>query len=677
VRLGIDVGGTFTDLVALSGSTLVTAKVPSTPRDQSEGAMAAVEASGVDPAEVVALAHGMTVATNALLERRGARTALVTTAGFRDLLEIARQDRAALYDLTRRRPPALVPRELCLAVEERMGPDGEVRPLDEHSVEEVVEALRGADVEAVAVCLLFAFLHPDHERRVGERLRDALPGVHVSLSSEVLPEMREYERAATTAADAYLAPRLSAYLSRLGERVAQARLPEPLVMRSSGGVVELEVAARSAASCVLSGPAGGVVGAAHVARASGYDDVLTFDMGGTSTDVASVCGGEVETTTEQSVAGVPIRLPMVDIHTVSAGGGSIGAADPGGALRVGPRSAGADPGPAAYGRGGEEPTVTDADLFLGRLADGAELGGEVTLDRAAAERALATVGEPLGLDALETAEGIVRVADAEMARALRVISVERGIDPRELALVAFGGAGGVHACALAEELGMRTVLVPRAAGVLSALGLAMSDVRRDYVTPLLGGLSELAPGTVERAFAGLEERGRKDLDDPELLRRADLRYRGQSFELTVDAGAADEDVGNDARADEARAGDLLAELAERFGAAHERRYGYRMDGEAVESVAVRVTATSPVDRPELSEDEGPADPAAAEVGHRPVYFHGEWQEAIVLDRARMGRGSKVEGPAVVESAEATCVVASGWAAEVDRAGTLILTRAEG
>jgi N-methylhydantoinase A len=673
MRLGIDVGGTFTDLVALSGSTLVTAKVPSTPRDQSEGVMAAVEASGVNPAEVVALAHGMTVATNALLERSGGRTALVTTAGFRDLLEIARQDRPALYDLTRRRPQALVPRELCLTVEERMGPDGEVRPLDEDSVEGVVEALRGADVESVAVCLLFAFLHPDHERRVGERLREALPEVHVSLSSEVLPEMREYERAATTVADAYLAPRLSAYLSRLGERVREAGLPEPLVMRSSGGVVELAVAARSAASCVLSGPAGGVVGAAHVARASGYDDVLTFDMGGTSTDVASVRGGEVETTTELSVAGVPIGLPVVDIHTVSAGGGSIGAPDPGGALRVGPRSAGADPGPAAYGRGGEEPTVTDADLFLGHLADGAQLGGEVTLDRGSAERALATVGEPLGLDALATAEGIVRVANAEMARALRVISVERGIDARELALVAFGGAGGVHACALAEELGMRTVLVPRAAGVLSALGLAMSDVRRDYVTPLLGELSGLDPGTVERAFAHLEERGREDLDEPELLRRADLRYRGQSFELTVDAG--DVGAGHEGQ-DRERSGDAFSDLAERFGAAHERRYGYRMDEEAVESVAVRVTATSRVDKPELSEDEEPEDSTTAQIGRRRAYFDDEWHEAVVLDHARMGRGSNVVGPAVVESAEATCVVAPGWAAEVDRAGTLVLTRAE-
>jgi N-methylhydantoinase A len=657
VRLGIDVGGTFTDLVAISGETLITAKVPSTPRDQSEGVMAAVEASGVDTGEVAALAHGMTVATNALLERSGGRTAFVTTSGFADLLEIARQNRPALYDLTRNRPPPLVPRELRLTVDERMGPDGEVRALDEDSVEAVVTRLEEAEVEAVAVCLVFAFLHPEHERRVGERLREALPVVHVSLSSEVLPEMREYERAATTAADAYLAPRMGDSLSRLGDRVDGAGMPRPLVMRSSGGVVDIEVAAHSAAACVLSGPAGGVVGGAYAARASGYEDVLTFDMGGTSTDVATVQGGEAKTTTELTVAGVPIKLPVVDIHTVSAGGGSIGAADPGGALRVGPRSAGAEPGPAAYGRGGEEPTVTDADLFLGYLADGAELaGGELRLDRDRAEQALTAVGEALGLDALESAQGIVAVANAEMVRALRVISVERGLDPRDFALVAFGGAGGMHACALAEELGMTTVLVPRAAGVLSALGLAISDLRHDYVSPLLGELSDLDAGELERAFAELEQAAAGDLDAPELERRADLRYRGQSFELTVDAG------------------DLDA-LAERFAAAHHQRYGYRMDDEPVEVVAVRLVATTRVDKPELSEDP-PPEGAEAETGRRRAFLDEDWQEVPVLDRARMGSGSRADGPAVVESVDSTCLVRPHWSAAVDGAGTLVMHRQE-
>src|SRR5918911_1056241 len=402
-RLGVDVGGTFTDLVALSGDALVTAKVPSTPSDQSEGVLAAVRAAELGADTVVAFAHGMTVATNALLERRGARLALVTTEGFRDVLEIGRQDRPDLYDLTRDRPPTLVPRELRFTVRERMGPDGELEPLDEESLAAAVDAVRDADVEAVAGCLLFAFLHPQHERRVGEALRAGLEGVHVSLSSDVLPELREYERFATTAADAYLAPRLAAYLRRLAGRARDAGLPDPLVMQSSGGVLELDAAARQAAACVLSGPAGGVVGAAYAARASGHEDVLTFDMGGTSTDVAPVVGGEAQVTTDAVVAGVPLRLPMVDVHTVSAGGGSIAWADPGGALRVGPRSAGAEPGPAAYGAGGEEPTVTDASLMLGYLEDGATLGGEVRLRREPAEQALSRLGEELGLDPLALA----------------------------------------------------------------------------------------------------------------------------------------------------------------------------------------------------------------------------------------------------------------------------------
>jgi N-methylhydantoinase A len=359
-----------------------------------------------------------------------------------------------------------------------------------------------------------------------------------------------------------------------------------------------------------------------------------------------VLGGEASTTTESVVAGVPIKLPMVDVHTVSAGGGSIAWADPGGALRVGPRSAGADPGPAAYGKGGEEPTVTDANLLLGYLGDGAELGGELTLSADAAEQALAKLGEELGLDALETALGVVRVANAEMGRALRVISVERGLDPREFALVAFGGAGGLHACALAEELGIPAVLVPRAGGVLSALGLAMSDVRRDYVRPLLGGED------AEDAFAAMEEQAGEDMDEPELRRRADLRYRGQSFELTVEA-------------------DELDTVEERFAEEHERRYGYRMEGEDVELVNARVVATVPVERPELAAEEAEGD---AEAGERRANFDGDWSEVPVHRRAGMGEGFEVEGPAIVEFAEATCVVRPGWSGAVDATGTLVQER---
>jgi N-methylhydantoinase A len=659
VRLGVDVGGTFTDLVALDGAELITAKVPSTPADQAAGVVRAIQAAaGLDPGRVAGFAHGSTVATNALLERRGARVALVTTHGFRDVIEIGRQNRPALYDLTRDRPPALVPRELRFTVRERMGPDGEVTPLDEGSLTEAVERVREAGVDAVAVCLLFAFLHPDHERRVGEALRDALGGdVHVALSSEVLPELREYERTSTTVADSYLTPKLAAYLDSLAGQAGGLGLPAPRVMQSSGGVTGIEVAAAHAARCVLSGPAGGVVGAAWVAGRSGYDDLLTFDMGGTSTDVAPVLGGAVQTTTESVIAGVPIKLPMVDIHTVSAGGGSIAWVDEGGALRVGPHSAGADPGPAAYGRGGDAPTVTDADLYLGYLADGAELGGEVTLRRDLAERALTAIGDRLGLDAHATASGIVEVADAEMTRALRVISVERGLDPRELTLVAFGGAGAMHACALAEEMGMPRVLVPKAGGVLSALGLAISELRADEVAPHPAELSTLDEAELDAAFADLEAKATADLSgegDVQVRREADLRYHGQSFELTVPA-------------------DDLAKLSEVFHGKHEQRYGYRMEGEVVELVNLRVTATLPGLRPELREApaDGTPDPA-----RRRAAFDGDWIEADVWDRAGLGAGSEVAGPAVVELAGATCVVRPGWHGVVDEAGTLVLTRAD-
>ena len=463
-----------------------------------------------------------------------------------------------------------------------------------------------AGVEAVAVCLLFSFLHPEHERRVGEALRRALPDTRVSLSVELLPEFREYERCSTTVANAYLAPALSAYLAEIE--------PPPLVMQSSGGVVDAATAAERPAACVLSGPAAGVAGAAFVAGLAGARDVLTFDMGGTSTDVAAVLGGEAVVTAASVVGGVPIRFPMTDIHTIGAGGGSIAWVDDGGALRVGPRSAGADPGPACYGRGGREPTVTDANLALGRLRDGAVLGGEVSLDRRLAEEALARlpvdelsqnrfnsglrdrVSNATSFDtadrATAVAEGIVRVVNANMARALRVVSVERGIDPRGLALVAFGGAGPLHACSLAEELGMERVLVPRASGVLSALGLAVADLRRDY----LGWDVEV------------------DLPGATVTRYVDVRYPGQSHELTIEEGA-------------------------NFHAAHEQRYGFRLDGEP-EIVTRRIVATVSRPRPEL--------PA--------------------------GSGERVEGPAIVELPGATCLVPAGWVGEPDAHGTLVLER---
>jgi N-methylhydantoinase A len=652
VRIGVDVGGTFTDLVALVDGELRVAKVPSTTADQSEGVMAAIGTTGIEAASVGAVAHGTTVATNALLERRGARTALVTTDGFRDVIEIARQTRPSLYDLTRRPPEPLVPRELRFTVRERVDPDGVAAPLDVAGLEAAIAELRDADVESVAVCFLFSFLDPAHERRAGQMLRDALPGVRVSLSSDVLPEFREYERFSTTAADAYLSPRLDGYLDRLAERLRAAGLPAPLVMQSSGGVLDLEQSEARASACVLSGPAAGVVGAAFAAAASGFQNLLTFDMGGTSTDVALVVDGEAQTTTSSIVAGIPIRHAMVDVHTVSAGGGSIAWADGGGALRVGPHSAGARPGPASYALGGADATVTDADLYLGYLADGARLGGEIVLQQALAAEALDKVGEPLGLSTLDAALGVTTIAEAEMVRALRVISIERGFDPRDFTLVAFGGAGGMHACRLAEELDISTVLVPRAGGVLSALGLAISDLRRDYVAALVGDLHALETTDIDAAFAELEQRAAEDQPGSTLRRCADLRYLGQSFELTVPA-------------------DDLDDLAARFEDAHSRRYGFEMHDAGVQIVSVRVIATLPVARPELKQSP-PTDTAAHAT--RQAHFDGTWYDVDVLTPANLSAGLVIEGPAIVEFPEATCVVRPGWSARVDDVGALVLER---
>jgi N-methylhydantoinase A len=531
--LGVDVGGTFTDAVLLDGDELRTAKVPTAQR-QEESVLAAAAAVGA--AELERFTHGTTIATNALLERRGARTALVATDGFEHVLHLRRQDRAHLYRLCAQHPEPLVPLERCVGVSERMGPDGELAPLDLASLPAL------GDAEAIAVCLLFSFRDPAHEQAVTAELRRRHPDAFVVASHESAPEFREYERASTTAADAYLGPLLGRYLRALAERCAGAGLPQPLVMRSSGGVAPLEEAAAHAARALLSGPAAGVVGAARSARLAGIENAIAFDMGGTSTDVCAIVGGEASRSSERVVGGIPIRLPSLDVHTVGAGGGSIAWRDSGGALRVGPQSAGADPGPACYGRGGELPTVTDANLLLGRLPE--QLAGGLELDRDAAERALARIGA--------APEDVIEVVNAEMLAALRVVSVERGLDPREFALLAFGGAGALHACALADELEIGTVLVPAAAGVLSALGLAVGDERRDEVRSLVVPLAEAG----QLPAAG----------------EADLRYLGQSFELTVPLGE---------------------DAAEAFHRAHEERYGYADRERPLELVAVRTAHVSP------------------------------------------------------------------------------------
>src|SRR5438067_9721454 len=511
--LGVDVGGTFTDAALLDGERLVTAKAPTTPHDQSEGVIAAVEAAleraGAAAGSVERFVHGMTVGTNALLEGKVARTALLATDGFTDLEELSRQARAELYRLCAAHPPPLVPPELRIPVSERAGPDGVLCELDEKELGRRLEG--GLDgVESTAVCLLWGFRHTDHERRVAELVAERNAGIHVSTSHETARVFREYERCATTVVDAALSPLLRRYLGQLSGRARDAGLPEPDVMLSGGGAAAAEVAARHGSWTVLSGPAGGAVGAARVAERAGSAEAVCLDMGGTSCDVSVCRDGRVRETGGREVGGRALALPMVDVHTVGAGGGSIAWRDTGGALRVGPRSAGADPGPAAYGRGGEEPTVTDANLALGYLDAGSPLAGGVELDGDAARAAVERLGGELGLRLEETAAGIVRVASAEMARAVRVMTVERGVDPRDFALLAFGGAGPLHAVAIAAELEMNRVLVPPSSGVLSAVGLIASELRRDLVRSVLLSGAKFTSGAVAEQVEELVERGREE-----------------------------------------------------------------------------------------------------------------------------------------------------------------------
>jgi N-methylhydantoinase A len=595
----------------------------------------------------------MTVGTNALLEERGPKTALVATRGFGDLLRIGRQDRPQLYRLCAAKPAPLVAAEHQFELAERVGPEGEIEPLDEAQLEELVQELGGTDVVAVAVCLLFSYLDSSHERLAAERLREALPDLHVSASHEVLAQFREYERCSTTVIDAYLSPLLARYLSRLGETAGEAGLPPPLVMQSSGGVAPAEEAARSGAWSVLSGPTAGVVGAGLLASISGDGDALGFDMGGTSCDVCVVEDGEVRQTDQREVEGRVIQLPMVDVHTVGAGGGSIGWRDSGGALRVGPQSAGAEPGPACYGRGGGEPTVTDANLLLGYLAPDSALAGGVELDSRAAREAVRNLAESVGLDELETAEGIVRVANQEMVRALRVVTVERGIDPRRFALMPFGGAGPMHAAAIAEQLDIDSILCPRASGVLSALGLCASDRRRDTARTVLWSGGELTADRVAEEVSRLAEGAGRNMNDAEPRATYEMRYRGQAFELAI-PGPAEPDP---------------EQLADRFAEAHEERYGYRDPEGEVELVNVRLAMVSPGPEPR---------PAAASEGEleesqREARFGGEWQAAKVL-RGEPAAGISVSGPAIFELPEATFVLPPAWSAQVDGAGTILAGR---
>jgi N-methylhydantoinase A len=670
-RIGVDVGGTFTDVVTVSDGSIHVAKTPSTPESPDEGVVDGLERTreevGLRYGDVEFFSHGTTVATNAVLEREWAPTALVTTEGFRDVLEIGRQARPDIYDFDVTKPTPIVERDLRYEVTERLDERGRVEiPLDEESVRAVAERLRERGVESVAISLLFAFENADHERRVEELLGESGLDLSYSLSSEVLPEIREYERTLATALNAALKPVMDGYIGRLESAIEDRGIPASLrIMQSNGGIIGAERARQRPINTLLSGPAAGVQGAAHVAGLGGVEDVLTMDMGGTSCDVSLVRGGEPVVSTEVEVGDYPVGVPMVSVHTIGAGGGSIAWIDAGDALRVGPRSAGAVPGPVCYGRGGEEPTVTDAQLLLGRLDPDAFLSEDLEADTDAVEHAVRErIADPLEMSVEEAAQGIVDVANANMERALRVVSVERGHDPREFGLVAFGGAGPLHAASLAADLEVPTVLVPRTAGVLSALGLLITDLVHDFSTSMVRPVEAVSGEDLEPVFERFEAEASDRLADEgigaeriEIERAVDLRYRGQSFEITTPLPSEPTEA-------------TLETAARRFHERHEERYGHASPQEPVELVTVRLRARGLVETPTLAAAAGGGDPDDAIRTDRTVVFDGEAHETPVYDRERLPLASTVGGPAIVEGTESTVVILPEQSATVDEYGTI-------
>jgi N-methylhydantoinase A len=631
MRIGVDAGGTFTDFIVLhDDGRLETFKLRSNPIAPATVILDGLNrAAGRARADVV---HGSTVATNALLERKGARTAIVTTAGFEDVIQIARQNRAELYNLTPQPRPPLVPSELRFGVNERVFYDGTIEKRPEpQELNALVKRLKRAKVESIAICFLHAYRVPENEKTVAAALADL---GYVSTSHDICPEFREYERTSTTVINAYVGPLMDRYLKQL-ETGCRHQLS---IMQSNGGFMSAREARRHAVRTVLSGPAGGVVGAIEMARLSGHTRILGFDMGGTSTDV-SLCDGKPRESMEASVEGFPIRVPMLDIHTVGAGGGSIARVDEGGLLRVGPESAGADPGPACYGIG-DRPTVTDAHVVLGRIAPDQLVGGEMRLDIDRSGRAIDTIAHALKLDRVAAAAGIVRVANANMERAIRLVSVERGHDPRDFALVAFGGCGGLHACEMAAELGMRTVIVPDYAGALSALGMLLADNLRDYAAGVL------SRPDLEKAFRDLERTARREMKGAKIERLADVRYAGQSYELTVPWRPEDP-------------GDL-------FHREHRQVYGYADPSRPIEVVTVRVRSITCAAKPRITKR---TQLSAGKPVSRNIFSGGKFRNAAVYTRAQL---SNAKGPALVVDYGSTTLVPPGWTILRDRAGNLVL-----
>jgi N-methylhydantoinase A/oxoprolinase/acetone carboxylase beta subunit len=678
VQIGVDIGGTFTDIVALDDKgRLALTKVPSTPKDLLDGIAVAVTRvlalAGARPADVERFIHGTTVATNAILEQKGAVTAVLTTEGFEDVLEMGRMKRSRMYDLGMdpEVPTFLAPRRRRLGIPERLDARGNVLvPLDEAAVAQAVETLRAQGVQAVAVCYLFSFVNPAHERRTREIIAALAPELSVSLSSDVDPTFREYERLCVTAFDAYLGPVVKRYLAGLAATLRELGVPSvPLIMRSRGGIVSAALAAQQPITLFLSGPAGGVIGASFAAERSGVSDFVSLDMGGTSNDVAVVRNGTPLLAAEGAIGPYPVRTPMVDVNTIGAGGGSIAWIDAAGGLRVGPRSAGAEPGPACYGRGGDEATVTDASVVLGYLNPARFAGGAMALDVGAAQRALAGIGRRLGVDPVATAAGIHRVVNARMADQIRLVTIKRGYDPRQFSLVVLGGAGPVHGAALAAEMGMPEVLVPEAPGVLAAFGLLAAAIEHHHARTLQAPTGAVDLDAVNRCLGELDDAGRTRMREEgvpatevRVAYAADMRYVGQAYELEVPIPVP-------------VTRERLPEILAAFHAVHERVYGYGRPQQPTEFVNFRAVHTYPLPRPAVTPAAPPAGSVAdARLGERPAYF-GEFVPTAIYERARLPRGARLTGPAIVEQSDTTTVIPPGVTALVDEAGTLRLRRA--
>ncbi|WP_020495585.1 hydantoinase/oxoprolinase family protein [Sciscionella marina] len=680
LRIGIDVGGTFTDVTALDTETgaFEVYKLASTTQDQSiavaEGVRAILERTGKPAAEIGYLGHGTTVATNVVLEQNGARTALLTTGGMRDILEIGRQQRPALYDLDADKPATLVPREQVYPVAERVDADGKVLvPLTEDALSGPARGIAEYAPEAIAVCFLHSYRNPEHEAAAVRRLCELFPEAYVCSSAAIAPVFREFERFSTTVVNAYVGPRIERYLSRLAGRIAELGVPvEPRVIGSGGGLSTLDAVRNYPVGTLLSGPSAGVVGAVHLARTAGYTDLITFDMGGTSTDVCLVAGGEATPSAQRSINGRPVRTPSLDIHTVGAGGGSIASVDGGGALEVGPASAGSQPGPAAYGRGGQRPTVTDANVLRGRLNPRFILGGALAVDYPAAERAMAEIAQGMHMDNATAARGIGRIAAVNMAGAVRKVSVEAGEDPRGYVLVTFGGAGPLHAVEVAREVGMSTVLVPPNPGTLCALGLLATDIRGEFTHAVLADARDRELGAVNEVLAGLRATAVNWLDEqaPEGATRtisgvARMRYARQNFELTVPLEQSIVDSAT-------LGGPELAHLTAAFHAAHTKAYGYAHEQATVQLVELALTATAEVPRPVIPRLPGKSG-ATEPIEHRMVDFDaGDPVRTPVYRRADLGAGERFDGPAIVEQMDTTTVITPGAHARVDEYGNILI-----